>query len=64
MYLADIEQVSDLIGMRLVGIPLVALFNPEGKPVARWPGEIEIDEIEKFIANFKEDNDPLSSEFN
>jgi thioredoxin-like negative regulator of GroEL len=50
--------------MRLVGIPLVALFNPEGKPVARWPGEIEIDEIEKFIANFKEDNDPLSSEFN
>ncbi len=64
MFLADIEQVSDLIGMRLVGIPLVALFNPEGKPVARWPGEIEIDEIEKFIVNFKEDNDPLSSEFN
>ena len=64
MFLADIGQVADLIGMRLVGIPLVALFNPEGKPVARWPGEIEIDEIEKFIANFKEDNDPLSSEFN
>jgi thiol-disulfide isomerase/thioredoxin len=49
MFLADIGQVSDLIGMRLVGIPLVALFNPEGKPVARWPGEIEIDEILKRI---------------
>ena len=59
IFLADIDQVSKLIGMRLVGIPLIALFNPEGKPVARWPGEIEIDEIEKFIANYEEDNDPL-----
>ena len=49
--------------MRLVGIPLIALFNPEGKPVARWPGEIEINEIEKFITDYKENNDPLSSEF-
>ena len=64
IFLADIEQVSTLIGMRLVGIPLIALFNPKGKPVARWPGEIEIDEIENFIANYKEDNDPLSSGFN
>ena len=64
VFLADIDQVSNLIGMRLVGIPLVTLFNPEGKPVARWPGEIEIDELEKFIANYKEDNDPLTSEFN
>ena len=63
IFLADINQVSDLIGMRLVGIPLIALFNPEGKPVARWPGEIEINEIEKFITDYKENNDPLSSEF-
>jgi len=63
IFLADIDQVSNLIGMRLVGIPLITLFNPEGKPVARWPGEIEIDEIENFIANYEEDNDPLSSEF-
>jgi len=63
IFLADIDQVSELIGMRLVGIPLIALFNPEGKPVARWPGEIEIDEIENFIANYKEDTDPLSSKF-
>ena len=49
--------------MRLVGTPLIALFNPEGKPVARWPGEIEINEIEKFITDYKENNDPLSSEF-
>ena len=28
------------------------------------PNQWLIDEIEKFIANFKEDNDPLSSEFN
>ena len=63
IFLADIDQVSKLIGMRLVGIPLIALFNPEGKPVARWPGEIEINEIEKFITNYKEDNDPLSSGF-
>ena len=63
IFLADINQVSNLIGMRLVGIPLIALFNPEGKPVARWPGEIEINEIEKFITDYKENNDPLSSEF-
>jgi len=63
IFLADIDQVSDLIGMRLVGIPLITLFNPEGNPVARWPGEIEINEIEKFIANYEKDNDPLSSGF-
>ena len=64
IFLADIDQVSELIDMRLVGIPLIALFNPKGEPVARWPGEIEVDEIEKFIENFEEDNDPLSSGFN
>ena len=64
IFLADIDQVSELIDMRLVGIPLIALFNPKGEPVARWPGEIEVDEIENFIENFEEDNDPLSSGFN
>ena len=64
LFLADIDQASQLIGLRLVGIPLVAIYQPDGRPLARWPGVIEIDEIEKFIKNYKDDNDPLSAEFN
>lgn len=63
VYFADHDLASELIGIRLVGIPLIAIFNPEGKAVARWPGTIEIEEIESFIKNYVNDNDPLSADF-
>ena len=63
LFLADIEQASEAIGRRLVGIPLVAIYTPDGKAVARWPGVIEIGEIEKLIETYVEDTDPLSAGF-
>lgn len=63
LYFADHDLASELIGIHLVGIPLIAIFDPDGKAVARWPGTIEIEEIENFIANYKKDNDPLSADF-
>ncbi len=63
LFLADHDQASEAIGRHLVGIPLIAIYRPDGKPVARWPGVIEIDEIEKLISNYKEDTDPLSAGF-
>lgn len=63
LFLADHEQASEVIGRHLVGIPLVAIYRPDGKPVARWPGVIEIDEIEKLIQDYEEDTDPLSAGF-
>ncbi len=52
LFLADLESASDVIGNRLVGIPLTAIFHPDGKAVARWPGYIDIDEIEEFMENY------------
>lgn len=63
IYFADHDLASELIGIRLVGIPLIAIFDPDGKAVARWPGTIEIEEIESFIKNYVNDNDPLSADF-
>ena len=64
LFLADIEQASKLIGRRLTGIPSIAIFHPDGRALVTWPGVVEIDEIEKFITNYKkEDDDPLSSSF-
>ncbi len=63
LFLADMELASEVIGRRLVGIPLIAVYRPDGKAVARWPGTVEISEIETFIENYQEDQDPLSAGF-
>ena len=64
LFLADIEQVSEVIGRWLVGIPSMTIFHPDGRPLVTWPGIVEVDEIEKYIANYKEESDPLSDGFN
>ncbi len=64
LFLADVEQASEVIGRWLVGIPSMTIFHPDGRPLVTWPGVVEIDEIEKFIANYKEEDDPLSEGFN
>lgn len=51
LFLADMELASEVIGNRLVGIPLIAIFDPQGRVVARWPGTINAGEIEEFIDN-------------
>jgi len=48
----------------LTGIPSIAIFHPDGRALVTWPGVVEIDEIEKYIANYKEEDDPLSDGFN
>lgn len=53
LFLADMTSASDAIGNRLVGIPLIAIFHPDGRALARWPGYIDITEIEDFIQNHK-----------
>lgn len=65
LYLADMEQASGLIDKRLVAIPLIAIFHPDGRPVARWPGEIKPGEIMDFINNFDDYqmNDNLTDGF-
>lgn len=54
LFLADLELASQVIGNRLVGIPLIAIFHPDGKILARWPGNIDTREIEEFMANYKD----------
>ena len=63
LFLADLEQVSEIIGRWLVGIPSMTIFHPDGRPLVTWPGIVEVDEIEKYIANYKEESDPLSDGF-
>ena len=63
LFLADMEQTSQLIGRWLVGIPSIVIFHPDGRPLVTWPGVVEIDEIEKYIKNYKEEFDPLSDGF-
>lgn len=63
VFLANMDQIDELIGRRLVGIPSISIFHPDGQPLVTWPGVVEIDEIEKFIQNYKEDNDPLLEDF-
>lgn len=65
LFLADLKLASKVIGNRLVAIPLIAIFHPDGKVLARWPGNIDTREIEDFMANYREyvpEND-LSSGF-
>ena len=63
LFLADIDQASQLIGRWLVGIPSIAIFHPDGRPLVTWPGVVEIEEIEKYIKNYKEEADPLLEGF-
>lgn len=63
LFLADIEQASAVIGRWLVGIPSITIFHPDGRPLVTWPGVVEVDEIEKFIVNYKEESNPLSDGF-
>ena len=65
LFLADLELASEVIGNRLVGIPLIAIFHPDGNVVARWPGYIDTREIEEFMTNYKDylPDDELSSGF-
>ncbi|MEM7026994.1 MAG: TlpA disulfide reductase family protein [Pseudomonadota bacterium] len=63
LFLADHAQASEAIGRHLVGIPLIAVYRPDGKPVARWPGVVEISKIEQLINDYQEDTDPLSVDF-
>ncbi len=53
IFLADLDSVSKLIGKPLVGIPQTTIFHPDGRAVARWAGDIELDEIYNFINNFE-----------
>jgi len=65
LFLADLESASDVIGNRLVGIPLTAIFHPNGKVLARWPGDIESDEIEEYMQNYSDylSEDELTRDF-
>ena len=63
LFLADIDQASKLIGRWLVGIPSISIFHPDGRALVTWPGVVEIDEIEKYIANYKEEDNPLTEGF-
>ncbi len=63
LFLADIEQASEVIGRWLVGIPSMTIFHPDGRPLVTWPGVVEIDEIEKFIKDYKDRSDILTEGF-
>lgn len=63
LFLADIDQASKLIGHWLVGIPSIAIFHPDGRALVTWPGVVEIDQIENYIKNYKEESDPLMEGF-
>lgn len=53
LFLADIESASDVIGNWLVAIPLMAIIHPDGRVLARWPGYVDIGEIEDFMQNYE-----------
>jgi thiol-disulfide isomerase/thioredoxin len=54
LFLADIESASEVIGNWLVAIPLMAIYHPDGRVLARWPGYVDIDEIEEFMQNYED----------
>lgn len=62
LFLADMDSVAEVIGNRLVAIPLIAIYHPNGEVLARWPGYVDTREIEEFMANHEEysTDDPLS----
>lgn len=57
IFLADMELASELIGHRLVGIPLTVIYHPDGRVLARWPGPINVAEIESFMENYQDYTD-------
>lgn len=65
LFLADIELASEVIGNWLVAIPLMAIFHPDGRVLARWPGYVDIDEIEDFMEHYDEymPDDDLTFDF-
>jgi AhpC/TSA family protein len=63
LFLADVEQASEVIGRWLVGIPSMTIFHPDGRSLVTWPGVVEVDEIEKYIKNYKEESDILTGGF-
>ena len=65
LFLADIESASEVIGNWLVAIPLMAIYHPDGRVLARWPGYVDIDEIEEFMQNYEDyvADDELNSGF-
>ena len=65
LFLADLELTSKVIGNRLVAIPLMAIFHPDGRVLARWPGYVDTNEIEEFMQNYEDytPDDDLSVEF-
>ena len=54
LFLADMTSASRAIGNRLVGIPLIAIFHPDGRVLARWPGAINVEELEEFINHYED----------
>jgi hypothetical protein len=54
LFLADIESASEIIGNWLVAIPLMAIYHPDGRVLARWPGYVDINEIEEFMQNYED----------
>ena len=65
LFLADIELASEVIGNWLVAIPLMAIFHPDGRVLARWPGYVDTNEIEEFMQNYEDymPDDDLSVDF-
>ena len=65
LFLADLELASKVIGNRLVAIPLMAIFHPDGRVLARWPGYVDTNEIEEFMQNYEDymPDDNLSVDF-
>jgi len=65
LFLADIELASAVIGNWLVAIPLMAIYHPDGRVLARWPGYVDINEIEEFMRDYKDyvEDDELSVDF-
>ncbi|MCS3904555.1 thiol-disulfide isomerase/thioredoxin [Methylohalomonas lacus] len=55
LYLTDQAGVEELLGRRLVAIPLIAIFTPAGELVASWPGPIDAGEITTFIDQYDAD---------
>jgi len=43
----------------------MAIYHPDGRVLARWPGYVDINEIEEFMRNYKsfEAEDELSTGF-
>jgi len=52
LYLADHAMASEVIGSYLKAIPLLVIFHPDGRVLGRWPGEINIPELEEFIRSY------------